>query len=291
MGWNRAAGIREARGEWDGEGGVVGEGVQGAGGESAGGAGGGEAAVRDETPGVRPNEMTIPLLPCVSAEETLDFFQSLGFEVTYRQHRPYLYLAFRWSGIHLHYGRAPKGLDPALEESGGCLVLVDDVAAYHAALVASVRAAKGKVPTRGLPRITRYRAGASRFTVMDPSGNSIMVIQRDEPEDLDYGGSPELEGLARVLDGARIIRDFKLDDRMAWRFIKSGLRRHGAGASAVERATALAMLVELSVAIGEQERGAEWVGELRGIALTEQERTRVEAELRNADELRRWLSE
>lgn len=269
----------------------MGEGVAEAGGGIDGSAEGGGSAVRDAPPGVRPNETTVPLLPCVSAEETLDFFQSLGFEVTYRQHRPYLYLAFQWSGIHLHYGRAPKGLDPALEESGGCLVLVDDVAAYHAALVASVRAAKGRVPTRGLPRITRYRPGASRFTVMDPSGNSIMVIQRDEPEDLEYGGSPDLEGLARVLDGARIIRDFKLDDRMAWRFLKSGLRRHGDGALPVERAMALAMLIELSVPLGEGERSAEWIGRLRGIGLTESERARVEAELRNAGELRRWLSD
>lgn len=269
----------------------MGEGVERAEGEIREGAGEGDSTVPSAPAGVRPNETMIPLLACVSAEETLDFFQSLGFEVTYRQHRPYLYLAFRWSGVHLHYGRAPKGLDPAREESGGCLVLVDDVAAYHAALVASVRAAKGRVPTRGLPRITRYRPGASRFTVMDPSGNSIMVIQRDEPEELEYGGSPDLEGLAKALDGARILRDFKLDDRAAWRFLRSALRRHGAQASAVERALALAMLIELSVPIGEGERSAEWIEQLRRIELTEQERARIEAELRNADALQRWLSD
>ncbi|MFD6095350.1 glyoxalase [Nocardiopsis flavescens] len=240
---------------------------------------------------MRGNESVVPLLACVSAEETLDFFTSLGFEVTYRQTRPYLYLAFRWEGIHLHYGRAPKGIDHTREETGGCLVMVDDVAAYHAALVASVRAARGRVPVRGLPRITRYRSGASRFTVMDPSGNSIIFIQRDEPQELEYGGSASLEGLAKALDGARILRDFKRDDRAAWRFLKSALRRHGAGASAVERAMALASLVELSVAIGERERRAEWAQELRGIELTDEERARVEETLGNAEELGRWLSE
>lgn len=252
---------------------------------------GGAARVRESRPGVRGNESVVPLLACVSAEETLDFFTSLGFEVTYRQTRPYLYLAFRWEGIHLHYGRAPKGIDHTREETGGCLVMVDDVAAYHAALVASVRAARGAVPVRGLPRITRYRSGASRFTVMDPSGNSIIFIQRDEPQELEYGGSASLEGLAKALDGARILRDFKHDDRAAWRFLKSALRRHGAEASAVERAMALASLVELSVAIGEQERRAEWMQELRGIELTDEERARVEEALGNAEELGRWLSE
>ncbi|CAL9571736.1 hypothetical protein SUDANB121_04881 [Nocardiopsis dassonvillei] len=254
------------------------------------GADGGAARPPGAPPGVRANEAVVPVLPCASAEETLDFFLSLGFEVTYRQTRPYLYLAFRWSGVHLHYGRAPGGLDPAREESGGCLVMVDDIAAYHAALVASARAARGRVPVRGLPRITRYRPGASRFTVMDPSGNMIIFIQRDEPEELEYGGSESLQGLAKVLDGARILRDFKLDERAAWRFLKSGLRRHGAEAVPVERAMALASLVELSVAIGERERMGGWIEELRGIGLTEQERVRVGEVLRNAEDLQGWLS-
>lgn len=295
------SGVREVGAEGSG---VREVGTEGAGAEKAGTQGGGtglaegagegaaegEEEVREAPPGVRGNEAMVPVLPCASAEETLDFFLSLGFEVTYRQTRPYLYLAFRWSGVHLHYGRAPKGLDPSREESGGCLVMVDDVAAYHAALVASVRAAKGRVPVRGLPRITRYRPGASRFTVMDPSGNMIIFIQRDEPEELEYGGSESLRGLAKVLDGARILRDFKLDERAAWRFLKSGLRRHGAEAAPVERAMALASLIELSVAIGERERTEEWAEELRGIGLTEQERARVGEALRNADALDRWLS-
>ncbi|MDE3724084.1 glyoxalase [Nocardiopsis sp. N85] len=240
--------------------------------------------------GVRANETMVPLLPCASAEETLGFFRSLGFEVTYEQDRPYLYLAFRWGGVHLHYGRAPKGFDPSGEDGGGCLVMVDDVAAYHAVLSARMRSAEGRVPTKGVPRITRYRSGASRFTVVDPSGNSIIFIQRDEPQELEYGGSVELEGLARALDGARILRDFKLDDRAAWRYLRSALRRHGDDAPAVERAMALAALIELSVALDEHERRSEWTEALKTIDLTAEERRRVEGELRNAEELEHWLS-
>ena len=54
---------------------------------------------------------------------------------------------------------------------------------------------------------------------------------------------------------------------------------------------ALASLVELSVAIGERERRAEWAQELQGIELTDEERARVEETLGNAEELGRWLSE
>ncbi|MEU7841328.1 glyoxalase [Micromonospora sp. NPDC049114] len=224
---------------------------------------------------VQPNETTVPLLPCPAPEETLAFWRALGFEVTYEQMRPYVYLVVQWSGFALHYGPAPKGLDPAKEQTGGCLVMVDAVAAYHAAFVDAMRGAYGKVLAKGLPRITRYRAGASRFSVVDPSGNTVVFIQRDEPQDLEYGGSSELEGLARVLDNARILREFKMDDRAAYRALDSGMRRRAEDAPTVEQATALAGLIELSVALGKTDRVPEWGAQLRALTLTEPERAQV----------------
>jgi hypothetical protein len=237
-----------------------------------------------------PNETTVPLLPCTAPEETLAFWRALGFTVTYEQHRPYLYLALRWSGFELHYSRAAAGVDPAAETTGGCLVLVDAVAPYHAAFVAAMRAAHGKVLVKGLPRITRFRPGASRFTVMDPSGNSIIFIQRDEPGEVEYGGSKRLKGLAKVLDNARILREFKNDDLAAFRALNSGLRRHGDSAAPVERAIALAALIELSTALGEPDRVAEWGARLGGIALTAQERRQVEAAVADPALLAPWLT-
>ncbi|WP_198940365.1 glyoxalase [Micromonospora sp. CB01531] len=204
---------------------------------------------------VQPNESVVPMLPCVAPEETLAFWRALGFAVTYEQSKPYLYLAFRWRGFELHYGRAANNVDPSLENTGGCLVMVDTVAPYHAAFTEAMRRTYGKVLAKGLPRITRYRPGASRFTVMDPSGNSIIFIQRDEPTELEYGGSKQLQGLARVLDNVRILREFKNDDRAAFRALNSGLRRHGDGAPAVEQGVALALLIELSTALEEPEPG------------------------------------
>jgi hypothetical protein len=245
----------------------------------------------DQHPGVRDNETVVPTLHCASAEETLEFFQALGFEVTYRQTRPYLYLAFRWSGFDLHYGRAPQGLDPAREHTGGCLVMVDEVAPYHAALTAAMRRHYGKVLARGLPRITRYRTGASRFTLMDPSGNQIIFIQRDEPEELEYGGAKELEGLAKALDQGRIFREFKNDDRAALRHVGSALRRHGDRAPVVDVALALATLIELSTALGETDPVPEWMERLQGLDLSADERRRVEAELDTAAHARIWFDE
>ncbi|WP_153537648.1 VOC family protein [Actinomadura macrotermitis] len=240
-----------------------------------------------DEPMVRPNETTVPLLPCVSVEESLAFYKALGFEVTAEQSKPYIYLALRWSGFELRFGPAPEGLDPAREASGACLVMVDAVAPYHAAFVAAMRRVYGKVLNTGLPRITRYRPGASRFTLFDPSGNSVVFVQRDEPEELDYGGSKELAGLARVLDNVRILREFKNDDLQAFRALKSGVRRHGPVAPAAERAIALCHLAELATILGEP--AGPWLTELRGLELTHDDRARIEAELGHLADLQEWL--
>ncbi|TQJ23205.1 hypothetical protein FBZ33_3470 [Micromonospora sp. A202] len=237
---------------------------------------------------VQPNETTLPLLPCPAPEETLAFWQALGFEVTYKQLKPYVYLALQWSGFQLHYGPAPKDLDPAKETSGGCLVMVDAVAPYHATFAETMRRSYGKVLVKGLPRMTRYRAGASRFSIVDPSGNTITFIQRDEPEDLEYGGSAELQGLARVLDNARILREFKMDDRAAYRALDSGMRRRADEAPVVEQAMALAALIELSVALGKAERVPEWGARLQALTLTEPERTQVEQFVADPAVLEPW---
>ncbi|MFF5180638.1 glyoxalase [Micromonospora sp. NPDC000316] len=238
---------------------------------------------------VQPNETAVPLLHCVSPEATLAFWRALGFDVTYEQIKPYVYLAFSWSGFHLHYGSAPKDLDPTKETSGGCLVMVDAVAPYHAAFTEAMRRAYGKVLVKGLPRMTRYRPGASRFSIVDPSGNTVTFIRRDEPEDLEYGGSKDLQGLARVLDNARILREFKTDDRAAYRALNSGLRRHGDTAPAVEQAMALAGLIELSVALGKDEQVPEWGARLRSLTLTAQDRERVHSAVADPAVLLSWL--
>ena len=39
----------------------------------------------------RKKWVTVPILPCVAIEETLAFWEMLGFEITYKQTRPYQY--------------------------------------------------------------------------------------------------------------------------------------------------------------------------------------------------------
>jgi len=194
---------------------------------------------------------TVPVMACHDVDELAEFYEALGFRTTYRQARPYVYLAVEGWGFGLHFSRVPKGADTENEDVGCCLVLVDDVAASHADFSAAMREAFGKVLVKGRPRITRYRPGASRFTLVDASGNSLIFIQRGIPEDVEYGGAAHLTGLAKALDNARIFRDFKLDDKAALRAVTSGLKRHTDGATRDEIEAAHTMVAELEADIDE----------------------------------------
>jgi len=196
-----------------------------------------------------PRETTTPILQTADVDALAEFYERLGFRVTYRQARPYVYLAVRWRAVELHFGRRPAtAVDDS--EDFACLVAVDDVAAYHAALRHALKHWLGRVPASGRPRLARYRPGASRFTLVDPSGNSVIFVQRGEPVVLEYGGSKSLTGLARVLDNARILIEFKNDEKAAFRALDSALRRPKPQDTSIDRASALTLMIDLAPRIG-----------------------------------------
>ncbi|MFD3596001.1 VOC family protein [Nocardia sp. NPDC058640] len=216
-------------------------------------------------------DFAVPILWAGDLTSTLDFYRALGFTVTWEQSRPYVYGSIEKDSCALHFVAAPPGIDlPA--EHAAALLLVDDVAARHAEYTAALRAHFGKIPIKGCPRITRFRPGQTRFTLVDPVGNWITVIQHGEP-DFDYGGSHELEGLAKVLDNARILRDFKTDDRAATRALETGLRRFTTTATPLDRARAYTALIELTTLAGDSDKQAHWKSELAALDLTPEERT------------------
>ncbi|MFI9634961.1 glyoxalase [Nocardia sp. NPDC051929] len=235
-------------------------------------------------------DTAVPQLWTGDLTDTLDFYRTLGYTVTHEQTRPYVYGAVEDHGCALHFVPAPKDSDiPA--ERAGCLVMVDDVASRHRAFSAALRSRYGKIPAKGLPRITRFRPGQSRFTVIDPAGNQVIYIQRDEPPKVEYGGSKELDGLSRVLDNARILRDFKTDDKAAFRVLEVGLGRFRSEAPRLDVARALAALAELAVATGDPGGADGFRAELRAMELSAEERAYIADDLRASDELSSWLSE
>ncbi|MFI2230472.1 VOC family protein [Nocardia testacea] len=232
-------------------------------------------------------DTAVPVLPTRDLARTLDFYRALGYTVTYEQTRPYVYGAISAYDCELHFTAAPAG--HAAKKEAGCLVMVDDVADRHRSFSAALRERFGRIPAQGPGRITRFRAGQTRFSLIDPDSNWVIYIARTEPREVEYGGSAKLTGLARVLDNARILRDSKNDDKAAERALESGLRRHGAAAHVLDRARALAALAELAVARGNPDKAAERRADLAALGLTEAERRELAAELGAAADLEEWL--
>lgn len=235
-------------------------------------------------------DTAVPQLWTSDLAGTLEFYKTLGYTVTHEQTRPYVYGAVEDHGCALHFVPAPKDTEVPAERTG-CLVMVDDVAHRHQDFTAALRNRYGKVPAKGLPRITRFRPGQTRFTVVDPAGNQLIYIQRDEPPKVEYGGSKELTGLAKALDNARILRDFKIDYPAAFRVLEVGLGRYRAEAPRLDVARALAALAELAVALDDPGRAEPFRAELRAMELSASERASLAGELRASDDLASWLSE
>ena len=127
--------------------------------------------------------------------------------------------------------------------------------------------------------------------MVDPSGNAIIYIQRDEPEHLEYGGSKELSGLAKALDNARIFREFKNDDNAAAKILDFALVRYRSDAPVVDYVRVLAARAELAITLGDVERAQTIRNELESVHLSDEDRERFSHELHAADDLELWLNE
>ncbi|MDC0710482.1 hypothetical protein POL68_18535 [Stigmatella sp. ncwal1] len=196
-------------------------------------------------------------------------------------------MATRRGGAHLHFFGL-KGLEPKTAFSS-CLVIVDEVETLHETFAQALRGAYGKTPVRGVPRITRMRKGQTRFTVVDPSGNSLMFVRRDEPQN-DGEGSGPVSVLAKALKTARRLRDFKNDDTAAAKVLDGALKKADVGTEG-ERARALAARAELFVAMGEMPRARELVRAIERLPLSDSEREALQEPLEAIERLVRELGE
>lgn len=117
----------------------------------------------------------IPILPCRSVNEQLDFYQSLGFEMTYKQAMPNQYACVRHPIAELHFF-VLKELDPAKNYSM-CYVHVADVDAVYETFCESLKRNTNSIPARGYPKITKPNnlAEDRRFNLVDPSGNRLLI--------------------------------------------------------------------------------------------------------------------
>lgn len=231
-------------------------------------------------------ERTYPILPCRALEEIIPFYETLGFHVSYRQERPNPYAVVRREDLHLHVA----GIDGFAPESsyGSVVVVVPDADALYRAFAEGLRAAYGRLPRAGIPRILRPRAKrgtVSGFSVVDPGGNWLRISRAGDRED----ARPKARGLTSVVESAARIGDGKGEDAMAIRMLDAGLARH-AGAPAAERVPALVYRADLAVRTGDEERARAVLAEIRDLALDPATRETLGEHLAAAAELERDLA-
>lgn len=188
---------------------------------------------------------TIPMLPCADIDEIAAFFGALGFEVAHRQLRPNPYLALRGHGFDLHY----YGLDDHEPEAShsSCLIAVDDTGPIWEEFAERLRAAYGRVPTTGFPRMTKPRPrknadGLSGFAIVDPAGNWLRVV-RDASASTASDGSDAADQpasaptrLGEALRNAIVLADSKGDVAQAAKILGGALGRASDDDPAVDEA-------------------------------------------------------
>lgn len=192
------------------------------------------------------NERTYPGLPCREIDESVAFYESLGFKKTYGQVRPNPYAVVAREDFQVHLFGI-EGFDPA-DSYATAIVVVPDPDSLYRDFAAGLRATYGKLPVAGIPRITRPRKkyGTVRgFSVVDPGGNWLRISKLGESEEED--SAEKAEGLAQIIYVAARLGDAHGDDALALKTLESGLSRFGGTAEPIDLARAYLYRAELAV--------------------------------------------
>jgi catechol 2,3-dioxygenase-like lactoylglutathione lyase family enzyme len=229
------------------------------------------------------NERTYPCLPCRELDESISFYEALGFKRTYRQTRPNPHAVVALEDIQIHlFGM--EGFNPA-DSYGTVIVAVPDPDGLYRAFAARLRETFGKLPTVGIPRILRPRkkyGTVSGFSVVDPGGNWLRIYRLGDSEEKD---SPEkAEGLAQSILVAARLGDAHGDEALALKTLESGIKRY-ADAPAPHRARAYLYRATLAIRLNNHELAQTSLAAATSLALTEDERAAVADEVAYVTEL------
>lgn len=229
------------------------------------------------------NERTYPLLPCRDIDEAIAFYKALGFTQTYRQLRPNPYAVVALEDIHIHL----FGMDNFRPEDsyGSVIIAVPDPDGLYYAFAEGLRAAYGKLPAAGIPRILRPRKkyGTVRgFSVVDPGGNWLRVSRLNDSEEAD--SAEKAQGLAQALYVAARLGDAHGDEAAALKTLETALARYP-NASPLETAQARLYQAELAARLGDWVLARQALRAARAAPLTEAERSAVADELAHVEEL------
>jgi hypothetical protein len=236
-------------------------------------------------------EFGIPLLPCRSVNETLEFYKAIGSTITYQQKAPNNYIGLKIKSIEVHFFGL-KQLAPEANFST-CYLIVDDIDTLYANCRAGLKGLYGKLPLKGIPRINTLKDmptyGVRQFVIVDPSGNYIRIGQPIAKKQSllfeENGKKPE--------KGTALSKAYELADRLA-----NGKEDLEAATAAIDKALAsgdtsepetLFRLVTLGMDIANRDEDPERIGELAKIGkeLLEQvkDRSAIAEDIRLFNEL------
>ncbi|HEU4340415.1 MAG TPA: VOC family protein [Candidatus Binatia bacterium] len=230
------------------------------------------------------NERTYPLLPCAQLDESIAFYESLGFKKTYRQVRPNPYAVVALEDIQIHLFGI-EGFNPA-ESYGSVIVAVPDPDNLYHDFAAGLRKRYGKLPVTGIPRILRPRKkyGTVRgFSVVDPGGNWLRIYKLGESEEAD--SAETAEGLTQIMYVAARLGDAHGDEALALKTLESGLTRFGKTAGALELARAHLYRAELAVRTKDHELAQVSLTAAKSLEMTDDERAALADEFAHVTEL------
>ena len=235
-----------------------------------------------------PPDRMIPILPCRSIDDQISFYESLGFEVTYRQKSPNVFAAIRRGAIELQFFTM-KGYEPANSYST-CYVMVSDVDQLYADFRAGLKQSLDRIPTRGMPRIGAIgdmSYGVRQFLLTDPGGNIIRIGQPLEETDAVVSDEP-LSRLERALAAASLLLYSKVDPETAARVIDDALAGTPDPSDRL-RVQAWVIRADAAHALGDNDLAASLLNQVEQVALDPADRAGLADELSRAEELRTTL--
>jgi catechol 2,3-dioxygenase-like lactoylglutathione lyase family enzyme len=219
------------------------------------------------------NERTYPCLPCGNLDESIAFYEALGFKRTYRQIRPNPYAVVALEDIHIHLFGI-EGFNAA-ESYGTVIIAVPDAEQLYRAFAARLRETFGKLPIAGIPRILRPRkkfGTVHGFSVIDPGGNWLRISKLGDTE-----SKEKAEGLAGIINVAARLGDAHGDEEIALKTLENGLIRF-ADAAAIDRARAYLYRAELAVRTNNRELAQSSLNVVQSLELTDDERAAIAEE-------------
>jgi catechol 2,3-dioxygenase-like lactoylglutathione lyase family enzyme len=238
-------------------------------------------------------EITIPILPCRSINDTLEFYVAMGFEITYQQARPNIYACVKYEDIDLHFFTM-KGYEPK-DSYSTCFILVPDLVGLHQAFSSGLRSHYGKLPLAGIPRISKPNNSnydrQLRFNVIDPGGNWVRFAQKGEQPSANEASVSQQEGqtkLSRAVHAADLLVEAEGDFAKAAQLLDKALAQDEP-APVVHRVQALVLRASLAISLDDKPLAQKLLADVRQLPLEDKDRAALTAELQRADDLEQLL--